>query len=72
MTVAVTGIAGPGGGSDDKPVGLVHFGLALPNGAVEHREMRFGDLGRDQVRLEAVRVALAMLEQGLDQVPGRP
>ena len=60
--LGVTGVAGPGGGSEGKPVGLVHFGLALPDGSTQHREMRFGDLGRDRVRLEAVKVALELLE----------
>jgi nicotinamide-nucleotide amidase len=60
--IGITGVAGPGGGSEGKPVGLVHFGLALPDGPTEHREMRFGDLGRDRVRLEAVKVALELLE----------
>ena len=60
--IGVTGVAGPGGGSEGKPVGLVHFGLALPDGSTQHREMRFGDLGRDRVRLEAVKVALELLE----------
>lgn len=60
VSVSVTGIAGPGGGSADKPVGLVHFGAVGPAGAV-HVEHRFGDLGRERVRLAAVRVALDLL-----------
>lgn len=67
LAVAVTGIAGPGGGSADKPVGLVHFGLALPNGEIEHTEKRFGDLGRQEIRLESVRIALGLLAEGLHQ-----
>lgn len=59
--VAVTGIAGPGGGSTDKPVGLVHLAARNRTGAVVHREMRYGDIGRDQVRLATVRTALEML-----------
>lgn len=58
--VSVTGIAGPGGGSDTKPIGLVHFGLARA-GRTLHRREEFGDLGRDQVRQMAVRVALEMV-----------
>jgi nicotinamide-nucleotide amidase len=65
LAVSITGIAGPGGGSAEKPVGLVHFGLALPDGSTRHREMRFGDLGREQVRIGSVRVALDLLEEGL-------
>ena len=60
VTVAVTGIAGPGGGTADKPVGLVHFAAAGPAGLV-HAEHRFGDLGREAVRLASVRVALELL-----------
>lgn len=60
VSVAVTGIAGPGGGSDDKPVGLVHFAAAGPAGVI-HVEHRFGDIGREAVRLESVRVALGLL-----------
>ena len=60
VSVAVTGIAGPGGGSADKPVGLVHFAAAGPGGLV-HVEHRFGDIGREAVRLDSVRVALGLL-----------
>lgn len=64
VSVSVTGVAGPGGGSLEKPVGLVHFAAAGPSGVV-HREMRFGAIGRDAVRLASVRVALDMLEDRL-------
>ena len=60
VSVAVTGIAGPGGGSTDKPVGLVHFAAAGPDGLI-HAERRFGDIGRAAVRQAAVRVALELL-----------
>lgn len=60
VSVAVTGIAGPGGGSPDKPVGLVHFAAAGPGGLI-HIERRFGDVGREAVRLDSVRVALDLL-----------
>jgi nicotinamide-nucleotide amidase len=63
IAVAVTGIAGPGGGSDEKPVGLVHLAAASRNGTVHHREMRYGDIGRDAVRMATVRTALDMLEE---------
>jgi nicotinamide-nucleotide amidase len=61
LAVAVTGIAGPGGGSAAKPVGLVHFAAAR-DGKRVHREKRYGDIGRSAVRKEAVAEALAMLE----------
>lgn len=61
VAVAVTGIAGPGGGSAEKPVGLVHLALNTRSGIVDHREMRYGEIGRDQVRLATVRTALKML-----------
>ncbi len=63
FAVAVTGIAGPSGGSVEKPVGLVHLAAAGRNGAMLHREMRYGDIGRSKVRLATVRTALDMLMQ---------
>ena len=60
LAVAITGIAGPSGGTAEKPVGLVWFGLASAGGTVV-REERFGDLGRAGVREAAVKVALRML-----------
>ena len=60
-SVSVTGIAGPGGGSAEKPVGLVHFAAVGPSGGVVHVERRFGDIGREAVRLESMRVALTLL-----------
>lgn len=64
VAVAVTGIAGPGGGSDEKPVGLVHFAATGPQGTI-HQVRQFGDLGRDAVRTASVRVALEMLLERL-------
>jgi len=60
-SVSITGVAGPGGGSAEKPVGLVHFAAVGPGGAVVHVERRFGDAGREAVRMESVRVALGLL-----------
>jgi nicotinamide-nucleotide amidase len=74
ISAAITGIAGPGGGSADKPVGLVHFAVArrkamsagqMDYSAIHHAE-EFGDLGRDLVREESVAVALKLLRQALD------
>jgi nicotinamide-nucleotide amidase len=61
LTVAVTGIAGPGGGSADKPVGLVHFAAAAKDGRLIHREKRYGDVGRSEVRRLSVIAALNLL-----------
>ena len=61
VAVAVTGVAGPGGGSAAKPVGLVHIAAARRGGAVLHRECRFGDLGRSPVRIASVEAALQLV-----------
>jgi nicotinamide-nucleotide amidase len=61
LAVAVTGIAGPSGGSPTKPVGLVHFAAQRRGRAIRHAERRFGDIGRSAVRLATVSAALAML-----------
>lgn len=58
IAVSITGIAGPGGGSDEKPVGLVHFAFARSGQPTRHVERRFGDLGRDGIRLASVRQAI--------------
>ncbi|MGX5847886.1 CinA family protein [Mesorhizobium sp. PL10] len=58
LALAVTGIAGPGGGSPDKPVGLVWFGVALRGGPVAAELNLFADNGRDFIRSETVRHAL--------------
>lgn len=62
IAVAITGVAGPGGGSAEKPVGLVHFACASPAGTL-HREERFGPLSRDEIRRRSVLVALGMLRE---------
>jgi nicotinamide-nucleotide amidase len=63
LTVSITGIAGPGGAVAGKPVGLVHFGAASRGGQLVHRERRYGDIGRAQVRYAAVIEALALLRE---------
>ena len=60
IAVAVTGIAGPGGGTAAKPVGLVHIAAALRGGAALHRECRFGDIGRGAIRTASVAAALQL------------
>lgn len=63
LAVAITGVAGPGGGSPEKPVGLVHFASARKGGPTRHREMQFGPLSRDEIRRRSVLVALDMLAE---------
>jgi nicotinamide-nucleotide amidase len=64
VSVSITGVAGPGGGSADKPVGLVHFGCARRGRpTVTARHMLPGD--RDAVRAGAVETALAMLADAI-------
>jgi len=65
ISVAVTGIAGPGGGTKEKPVGLVYIAVSAKNGAAHVEECRFGDTGREQVRLKTVGKALDMLIEAL-------
>jgi nicotinamide-nucleotide amidase len=66
IAVSVTGIAGPDGGTAAKPVGLVHFACARRGAPTVAREERFGDIGREAVRLASVRVGLDLLEAALD------
>jgi nicotinamide-nucleotide amidase len=63
IALAVTGVAGPGGGTALKPVGLVHFATARSNGPILHRREMFGDIGREGVRLESLKTALEMMRE---------
>jgi nicotinamide-nucleotide amidase len=63
LAVSVTGIAGPGGGSAQKPVGLVHFAAASRDGTSMHDAKRYGEIGRAGVRHKSVLQALAMLTE---------
>jgi len=67
VVVAVSGVAGPGGGTPDKPVGLVHLACARRGGAIIHREQRYGDPGRAAVRLLTIDDALTLLEEAVGQ-----
>jgi nicotinamide-nucleotide amidase len=62
LAVAITGIAGPGGGTPDKPVGLVHLAAARRDAPVLHHQLLLGDIGRNEIRRESVVQALALLD----------
>ena len=66
MAISITGIAGPGGGSSEKPVGLVHFACARLDCATLSLERRYGDIGREEIRMAAVADALALVRQRLE------
>ena len=69
FAVSATGVAGPGGGSPEKPVGLVHMGLAGPDGLITSVELRWSaDWDRDTIRLATVHAALEAL---IDLIHGR-
>jgi nicotinamide-nucleotide amidase len=62
LAVSITGIAGPGGGSKQKPVGLVYFAAASRDGRRIARKRLYGKIGRRRVRLRSVIEALALLQ----------
>ena len=71
ISAAITGVAGPGGGTEEKPVGLVHFAVArrvsvsaeeMNFSAIHHVES-FGDIGREDIRERSVGIALKLLRQ---------
>jgi nicotinamide-nucleotide amidase len=63
VSIAITGVAGPGGGTAMKPVGLVHFAAARENRSILHEMHLFGDIGRSEIRMKSVEVALDLLRR---------
>jgi len=70
IAVSVTGIAGPDGGTAEKPVGIVYVGVAVKGEDTQVSECRFGDIGRQAVRLATVREAIRLLRSAVK--PGLP
>lgn len=62
IAVAITGVAGPGGGTKMKPVGLVHLACARENRAVVHEMLQLGNIGRTAIRMEALETALKLIQ----------
>ncbi|MBX3596336.1 MAG: CinA family protein [Rhizobiaceae bacterium] len=67
IALAVTGIAGPGGGSEEKPVGLVWFGVAVEGHEPFAQKHIFADLGREHIRHQTVLTALKLGIDALNQ-----
>jgi len=67
LAVSVTGIAGPGGGSAGKPVGLVHMACAARDGTIIHEKHLFGEVGRDNVREKTVVAALKLFQSAITE-----
>ena len=61
LAVSITGIAGPDGGTPEKPVGLVHFAAGRRDQPIIHERVLFGDLGRAEIRRRSVEQALTLL-----------
>ena len=68
VAVSITGIAGPGGGTKEKPVGLVHFACAARDGETIALKMLYGaEHGRDEIRYMAMHTALGLIRQQLGE-----
>ena len=63
LAIAVTGIAGPGGGTPMKPVGTVHIACARENKAMMHEMLALGDIGRHEIRIATIEAALNMIRE---------
>lgn len=69
VAVGITGVAGPDGGTPDKPVGLVQFACQRRGFPVVAREMRFGPLTRSQIRYASINTALDLLTEAVQLRP---
>jgi nicotinamide-nucleotide amidase len=69
IAIAVTGIAGPDGGTAAKPVGLVHIAATRRGAKTLHRRLMLGEAGREQVRLASVEAALQLAAEALAGTP---
>lgn len=66
ISIAVTGVAGPTGGSEEKPVGTIH--MAVQYGAISlHRRLDLGSIGRSEIRLETLRLALQLCLDAIER-----
>lgn len=65
IAISATGIAGPTGGSAEKPVGLVYLGLSKEGAETTSKELRLGAIGREAVREETIRQALLILQEAM-------
>ncbi|MEJ8476790.1 CinA family protein [Roseibium sp. H3510] len=68
IAISVTGIAGPGGGTKDKPVGTVHFAIAVKGQVTTHHPAAFGHETRDQIRYNAIGKSLKIVLNAIDSV----
>ena len=66
LSISVTGIAGPGGGTSEKPVGLVHLAAALKNRPVIGKTCNFGAIGRSNIREATIEAALELLYRSIE------
>ena len=62
ISVGITGVAGPGGGTRMKPVGTVHIACARENRAIIHEHLQLGEISRDAIRMAAVESALNLIQ----------
>ncbi|WP_291070619.1 CinA family protein [Hyphomonas sp.] len=62
ISVGITGVAGPGGGTKMKPVGTVHIACARENRAIIHEHLQLGELSRDAIRMASVETALSLIQ----------